>query len=597
MSRAGLTARVVIASLGVSLLGAGAIAQSTQSQGRDLRREPTGTAAIGGVVQDAATQRPLRRATVRLSGDQLLTGRQTITRDDGSFVFDGLAPGQYNVNVYRASYMAADHGAVRPGGTGSAIVLTAGQRRMDLVFRLLRYGSITGVIYDQDGSPAPGISVEALRYTMRTGRRTLSSVYGQPSFTDDRGVYRLGGLLPGQYYIAAGPSPDRGPSDVQRLTVADVDRMLQRLGGAATTAPFAFTEPRESYTPVYFPGSTDFAGAQRIVIALGEERAGVDIRLQLVPTARISGRITRLDGQPATGTQVVATAITEASSMDLFSPGAAGTTGVDAQGRFAFPALASGRYIITARHASPAGAAPATAPLWAMTEVAMSGTDQSIELVLQPGMTVSGKVVFDGNTLQPPASAAGVRVSMPNTSAGVTIGVQTATVNADGRFLLSGAPPGQYKLTASAPASPAGWALRSAMLNGVDVLDMPFAVTAGQNIDNVVLTYTDRPVELSGSLQTSGGTPTADYFIIVFSADRTFWAPSGRRQTMARPSSTGRYTVRNLPPGEYFVAAVTDVEQGDWFDPDFLERLIPAAAKLTLAEGERRTLDLKIAGS
>jgi hypothetical protein len=133
------------------------------------------------------------------------------------------------------------------------------------------------------------------------------------------------------------------------------------------------------------------------------------------------------------------------------------------------------------------------------------------------------------------------------------------------------------------------------MLNGIDLLDAPLAVS-GRDVDGIVITYTDRPTELSGTLQTPAGVPTGDYFIIVFATDRGFWTPSTRRSVMARPASTGKYILRNLPPGEYFVAAVTDVEQGEWFDSAFLERLIAASARITLAESEKRTLDLRIAG-
>src|SRR6185295_12856636 len=107
---------------------------------------------------------------------------------------------------------------------------------------------------------------------------------------------------------------------------------------------------------------------------------------------------------------------------------------------------------------------------------------------------------------------------------------------------------------------------------------------------------TDRPTELSGTLQTPAGTPTADYFIIVFARDRAFWTPSTRRSVMARPDSTGKYSIKNLPPGDYLVVAVTDVEYGDWWNPALLERLSPTAAPVTLAEGEKKMIDLKIGG-
>jgi hypothetical protein len=146
------------------------------------------------------------------------------------------------------------------------------------------------------------------------------------------------------------------------------------------------------------------------------------------------------------------------------------------------------------------------------------------------------------------------------------------------------------------PGSASGWALRSAFVNGADSLDVPFIVAPGRSIDDVVVVFTDHPTELSGTLQAATNAPTADYFIVVFAGDRKFWLPSARRNVTARPASSGKYAVRNLPPGEYFIVAVTDVEQGDWWDPAFLERLSPVAIRFTLSEGEKKTLDLKIGG-
>jgi hypothetical protein len=196
----------------------------------------------------------------------------------------------------------------------------------------------------------------------------------------------------------------------------------------------------------------------------------------------------------------------------------------------------------------------------------------------------------------------GVRVSMASTQRAVNfffsdpLGVGTVNVNPDGTFTLTGASPGSYRLSVTLPGSSLGWALRSAFVNGSDSLDIPFVVTPGRSIDDAVVIFTDRPTDLSGTLQTPAGTPTADYFIVVFATDKALWSPSSRRNVSARPASSGKYSVRNLPPGEYFIVAVTDVEQGDWWDPSFLERLAPVATRFTVSEGERKTLDLKIGG-
>ena len=39
------------------------------------------------------------------------------------------------------------------------------------------------------------------------------------------------------------------------------------------------------------------------------------------------------------------------------------------------------------------------------------------------------------------------------------------------------------------------------------------------------------------------------------------------------------------------------VEPGEWYDPAFLQRLLPSAVKVTVAEGEKKVQDLKIGGA
>jgi hypothetical protein len=41
---------------------------------------------------------------------------------------------------------------------------------------------------------------------------------------------------------------------------------------------------------------------------------------------------------------------------------------------------------------------------------------------------------------------------------------------------------------------------------------------------------------------------------------------------------------------------VTDVEPGEWYDPEFLSELAGAAMRVTLGVGEKKTQDIRIAG-
>ena len=51
-----------------------------------------------------------------------------------------------------------------------------------------------------------------------------------------------------------------------------------------------------NYAPVFHPGVTDLGSAATCALGVSEERAGVDITVQLVPTATITGRITSTTG-------------------------------------------------------------------------------------------------------------------------------------------------------------------------------------------------------------------------------------------------------------------------------------------------------------
>jgi hypothetical protein len=144
--------------------------------------------------------------------------------------------------------------------------------------------------------------------------------------------------------------------------------------------------------------------------------------------------------------------------------------------------------------------------------------------------------------------------------------------------------------------SSAQWVLATAVAGGRDTLDFPIEVAPSQDITGAVLTFTDRTQELSGTIQDTAGRPTAEYTIIVFPSDNRYWVPQARRISSTRPDTDGRFSLRSLPPGEYRMTAVTDVEPGEWYDPAFLAQLQQVSIPITLAEGERKIQDIRLAG-
>jgi hypothetical protein len=210
-------------------------------------------------------------------------------------------------------------------------------------------------------------------------------------------------------------------------------------------------------------------------------------------------------------------------------------------------------------------------------------------------------VVIEGDDPTPPALDQ-LRIVLGPERPAIPAGVQaiaftpggTAPVGADGTFSIAGMLPGRYQLTVGTTTRPGpDWSLQSAIVNGRDALDYGLEIDA-EDVTAVV-TYSNRQTELTGSLQTSDGQPATDYFVIVFPDDRGLWRPGARRVQTTRPDTAGRFTVRGLPPGAYRIAALTDVEPDEWHQPEFLAAILPSSVAFTLAPGERRHQDLRIA--
>lgn len=109
-----------------------------------------------------------------------------------------------------------------------------------------------------------------------------------------------------------------------------------------------------------------------------------------------------------------------------------------------------------------------------------------------------------------------------------------------------------------------------------------------------MLTSSDRPSELSGTLQGPAGAPATDYFVIVLPVDRAMWIPESRRVQATRPGTDGRFIVHGLPGGEYLIAALTDVEPDEWNDPALLAQIALQSVKVTVRDGERTVQDLRL---
>ena len=165
-------------------------------------------------------------------------------------------------------------------------------------------------------------------------------------------------------------------------------------------------------------------------------------------------------------------------------------------------------------------------------------------------------------------------------------------MKADGTFELKG-------LTGTrlirATALPSGWMLKSVTVNGADVTDTGVELKPGEAVSGVEVVVTSKVTDVSGTVKGSNGQPVKDYTVVVFSDEPQRWAmPLSRYVAGARPNQEGRFQFKSLPAGGYYAIAIEYIAQGEWGDPEVLERLKARATKFSLDEGESKTLDLTL---
>ena len=579
-----------------------------------------GTAVISGTVTMAGSTQPARKVRVNLSAAELRGGRAVTTDDQGRFSFTALPAGRYSLSASKPGHVSVTFGQPRPGRPGTPIQLSDGQTfRADL--QIPRGSVITGMVLDELGEPAPQTSVRVMRVGMRNGRRALHS--SNSASTDDRGIYRAFGLLPGEYVVCATPrnstlgTMDRMRAELQALqqTYASVARVNaeqalaieQRIAAVQGAMPQGEEDAPPGYAPICYPGSVSAATASAITLGISEERTGVDFQLQLAPLARVEGSVVN-----STGADVRNISISLVDMQQLgFSMGTISAR-ADSEGRFRLLNVPPGQYRVTARSTivptpaegreAPAGARgggraevqrgePIT--VWGAADITVDGRPiTNLLLSLQRGVSVSGQVSFNG-TAPPPSDLSRIRVSMAPAEPSPFGGTVAARPDAQGRFTIPSVPPGRYRLSASGAP---GWSIESSAIGGQDSLDFPVEVTGTQNLSGATITFTDRQTELTGIVTDERNQPTTMYSLLVFPADSRYWTGTGRRVQTTRPATDGRYTFRNLPPGEYRLAPVFDVEPGQTSDPEYLQQLEATSLRVTLLPGEQKVQDMRVGG-
>lgn len=322
-------------------------------------------------------------------------GRQSVVTDEeGRYEFKELPAGRYG--ILAASYIYVSSDILNQQSRPFRLCVVAASEKLDNIdIKLSRGGVITGRITDASGNPVilGGVQISLVD---ESGKRLGYWGSGNPEMfqTDDRGVYRLFGLLPGRYLVSAGGRVAHG-----------------------------------IYLPVYYPGVNDPAQAKLVEVSEAGEATSIDIKLgPIEKTFAASGRVVDgVTGQPVVGALV-----------DF--NGEVGRS-LDARSEFRFNGLRRGQYKVQATPGRP--------PDYYSDPLIFEITDhdlEGLEVKLQPGAVISGVVVLEGfNDPAEVLRSPGISIRPVKLEAGAER-LPTGRAQPDGSFQIRGLPPGRVRL-------------------------------------------------------------------------------------------------------------------------------------------------------
>jgi hypothetical protein len=593
---------------------------------------------------------------IEQTGGFVSGGQRVLTGPQGQFVFHSLKKGNYRLSASAPGYVPGSYGQRRVNGASKPIELDEGEHVGDASIKLWRYASISGRVTDDAGEPAVGLEVRVLRAQVSGPAKSyLTAGIVQ---TDDRGMYRSSTLIPGDYIVVV-------PQTVTTMPTSLVDAYYEasRAGTSSTfvrqlsesSAPFPSigaslrvgdyqVGPRNgrlltalpsddgshvmAFATGYYPAAPNSNEGSVMKLASGQDQTGADIQLRLVPTVTVSGTVSDADGPVRnTGVRLIPVSMTGTLTELGFETA---TTATDASGAFALLGVPSGQYTLRVRRvpqpsfdnasritiqsssggmtimsSMPAGepsvpTPPTGAALFAELPVSVAEHDvRDLPVTLRAGAHVSGRIIFEGAT-PPPAPAAVQRMLTSLSSIDVSFaGSGAGQTTPDGQFTTTGYPPGRYFVNVGVPGMPA-WSIQSVTLGGRNLDDSPLELGTS-DIGGVIITLTDHPSEIRGTVHAASSATTAtaelDATVIVFPSNYREWIDhgmSGRRQRSATVGKSGTFTLNGLPSGDYLAAAVNPEAIENTRDPKTFDAIARVASHFALTAGEKKSIDLTV---
>ena len=525
-------------------------------------KEPTasivGHVTMGGKAAPGVTV----VATLRNSFFDNKTVAKTTTDEDGNYKLVSLAAGRFTIMPLAKSFVVAIGAAYKD--PAQVVNVTEGEAVTKIDFALVRGGVITGRITDAEGHPLIGERVSIVQKDAQpdAGPQMLM-LGGRRNQTDDRGIYRVYGLGPGNYKVSVGQeSPAGGAASIMGM------------GGS-------------QYVKTFYPGVEDESRATIIEIKEGTEAKNVDITVNKPGSGySVTGRVIDADsGAPVASTYIGISSLDESGKQ----VGGMNFTGnqSDANGKFRMEGLRPGHY---STYTFAAGQENSTYSEPVTFDVADSDVT-GIEIKLRRGATINGVAVVENNS--DPAVAALLQTAhlyayveqkgTPAPSYG------QSQIAADGSFHMSGLAPGKARIGMQGfPTPPKGLTMVRTELDGLDQKD-GIEIASGAQVNGVRLVFAYGTGSIRGDVKLEGGSlPEGTSLRVVI---RSVAGDPRRFIRYGELDARYHFVVENIPPGNYELA-VSEVK------PMSGGKLVPPVELLkqpvTVANGAEVTVNLVV---
>jgi hypothetical protein len=519
-----------------------------------------------------------------------------LTDDRGEFRAGGLPPGRYIVTAtdgttwtsrvmpdgdqlwvpYNPPSRTFMPPALPPKGIQKTVVARAGEdtRGTDFLFDIappqfggaslkvalhdqaLPPGSLSGTVVDEHSEPMQGVVVQAQHLRTVNGR-TVALTATEPVETDDRGQFRLFPLRPGEYVVTA--------------------TVTARLGG------------EREYPVTYAGGSFELESAARWFVGESEV-SGVGVTLAPYELFTAAGTVLSATGAPGSGS--VRLMMSHRSGRPIPEPR---NGRLAADGSFSFSELPAGDYVV---HASTGGTLGTPAEFGVAFATVGDGPRVPLVVRTAPLSTLSGRIIVDGPADQAPPAGVTLRVvpADPDRSSASRVGTASLATRSDGTFYITGLAGRNRVVLVNAPD---GWFMKELLVGAADAAAEPFDFgDGGRSFDDGVLVVSPLGAVLTGRAEPERDGPIGQYWVVVFPADERHRISRSQFIKYTRASEDGTFRIGSLPPGAYYVAAVralTPPAPVDEWQPAELDRLAVLATRVTIAEGETRSVRPRLA--